>query len=519
MVVVRRNKTVWMRAIACILLVSPQLESRSSLWFVFHRSSCNAWGAGRATSLMDALLLTSLSLSRASESRIMIAMPSLSRVVELEKKMSKKKTKGGCYHCGAADHRAKDCPSAVCQYCGSSGHDVGGCSKKPPPPVDKGQFNKPPTSSDNISSSKLFTFIELFAGMGGFRVALEKLDGQCVWASEMDRFCIENYKLNFQGDRPAGDITQILPVQDWIPDHDLLVGGFPCQPFSSSGRREGLNDAAARGGLFREIVRVLRAKQPKAFLLENVRGLILHDNGKTFDLIRQELEDCGYHLTWKLIDAVHILPQERCRLFIVGIRTTGISVGLVGNNQRYQFPSLPNLRRGVKDILQGMTAEDPIHNLERLLLSPHQISKVQSQSYYKQHPEARFLSDPSKPSKTLQSSYTNYMVGSQFVPAAASSSWRRFSPREAARLQGFPESFQLCTHRPYNMLGNAVAPPLIAMIVAPLLSIIRGGVQVVDGWAIACEMLLEASPPDVRRQELREKLKSVNVSRWSTDGG
>eukprot|EP00797_Seminavis_robusta_P005003 Sro1329_g263260.1 Modification methylase (145) ;mRNA; r:2-438 len=145
--------------------------------------------------------------------------------------------------------------------------------------------------------------------MGGFRVALDRLGGRCVFASELDRFCIANYQVNFGGDRPAGDITRIQ--SDWIPSHDLLVGGFPCQPFSSSGKQRGLQDP--RGQLFREIVRILQDKQPKAFLLENVRGLYLHNQGKTYQLLQEELEDCGYVVKSQLLDAVNLLPQERCR--------------------------------------------------------------------------------------------------------------------------------------------------------------------------------------------------------------
>lgn len=413
--------------------------------------------------------------------------------------MSKKKKKSGCYHCGETDHRAKDCPSTVCTLCGTQGHAIGSCPSKPPPPVDRGHFSTAPETS-------AFAFVELFAGMGGFRVALQKLGGHCVFASEVDRFCVQNYQLNFEGNRPAGDVTRI--EADWIPEHDLLVGGFPCQPFSSSGRREGLEDAT-RGNLFREIVRILKAKQPKAFLLENVRGLLLHNDGKTLQVIAKELEGCGYNVSWKLVDAVHILPQERCRLFLVGIQKD--LIGKDDNNPPFLFPELPNWNRGVQDILQGVTPEDPLPNQEKLELTPHQIAKVQSQPYTQLHPEARFLSDLSKPSKTLQASYTSYMVGSQFVPSGEGGGWRRFSPREAARLQGFPESFKLCPQRPYHMLGNAVAPPIIALLAAPLLQAI-GSCGDGDGRAVAKEMLLEAAPPDSRRGRLEERM--VGFGTW-----
>ena len=353
------------------------------------------------------------------------------------------------------------------------------------------------------------------------------------------------------GDIPAGDITRIESKH--IPTHNLLVGGFPCQPFSTSGKQEGLKDET-RGMLYREIVRILKDKQPEAFVLENVRGLVLHDEGKTFKIIRQEFEnECGYKVYWEVLDAVTILPQERRRLFIVGIRND-IAQGK-GKGQ-YKFPKLPNLQRRVQDILQGVTTEDPLTGDEfyKLKLSTHQIDKVKRQNYTQQHFESRFLSDLSKPSKTLQASYTNYMVGSQFVAtttttvatsavpdndnndddagdadAGGSGGWRRFSPREAARLMGFPESFTLCNQRSYHMLGNAVAPPLIASIVAPLLSLIgvigipttknddgnnyNDAKKVVDGWEVTCEMLLDAVPQDSRKEELQKKLEEETTKR------
>lgn len=333
--------------------------------------------------------------------------------------------------------------------------------------------------------------------MGGFRVALDKLGGQCVFASEVDRFCVRNYQANF-GDRPAGDITRIETEQ--IPHHDLLVGGFPCQPFSSSGAREGMNDP--KGVLFREISRILKAKQPRAFLLENVRGLFIHDEGKTLKIVVQELEECGYRVSCQLADVVQVLPQERCRLFLAGTRLDIPSSG-------YTFPVFPRLERGVRDILDSNLSADQV---DRLTLSPHQLEKVRSQQYTQRFPEARFLSDPTVPAKTLQSSYTKYMVGTQFVPVGSGSdaAWRRFSSREAARLQGFPEDFILCPERPYHMIGNAVAPPVIAMIAAPLLQCVSL-VDKDEGWKVGKEMLLDATPDDGRRSGLKLILDDIET--------
>lgn len=446
-------------------------------------------------------------------------MPSFSSRIAMmdgsqqDQKRRRKIGKGACYQCGEGGHRARDCPDAP-----PEARDGLKAADRDPPP-DRGCFAAAGVG-DATTSPGGFTYVELFAGMGGFRVALDRLGGRCVFASEVDRFCVKNYEANFGGDRPAGDVCKV--PSDWIPDHDLLVGGFPCQPFSGSGSRGGMDDV--RGVLFREIARVLRDKRPRAFLLENVRGLLLHEDGRTFTIIRTELEDCGYVLYWELVDAVALLPQERKRLYIVGVRRD-----LDASGCKYKFPTFPSLGRGVKDILQ-YTESDALseEDIESLALTPHQLSKVRSQSYTKKFPEARFLCDLSLPSKTLQSSYSSYMVGSQFVPANADESsvtkgltashenemlkWRRFSPREAARLQGFPESFALCSQRAYHMIGNAVAPPVIAMVTGPLLKSL--GLLSCDqsaqdwGWIVTREILLEAAPSDHRMTELKDKLAS-----------
>lgn len=444
----------------------------------------------------------------------------------------------GCYLCGGIDHRARSCPTAKCRLCHETGHDVGGCPTKPLPPVDCGHFSAATKSNSTCSNKAGFTFIELFAGMGGFRVALEKLGGRCVFASEVDRFCCRNYQLNFEGDRPAGDICRIPAkettaddvISPTIPAHDLLVGGFPCQPFSSSGSRQGMEDPTHKGVLFREIVRILTARQPKGFLLENVRGLLLHDDGKTLQIVVQELEGCGYRVQSEVLDAVKLLPQERCRLYIIGTRND-----LCQDGSKYTFPILPDLKRGVEDILHTSRyhGNDALseEEIEKLSLTLRQEEKVKSQNYTQQHPEARFLRDTTKAAKTIQSSYTKYMVGSQFVPVSALSEhdvsltsnpllegerWRRFSSREAARLQGFPESFQLCHQRAYHMIGNAVAPPLIAMIVAPLLQDLglspsSHRQDSMWKWSVTQELLLEAAPNDDRREKLRRQLESCNL--------
>lgn len=161
-----------------------------------------------------------------------------------------------------------------------------------------------------------FTYIETFAGIGGFRQALDKLGGQCVLSSEIDKFANQAYEVLY-GEPTAGDITQIYAKD--VPDHDLLVGGFPCQPFSLSGNREGFEDT--RGTLFFEVARIAREKQPKAILLENVKGLVGHDKGKTLDTIVQTLNDIGYTVDFEVLNSKYFgVPQNRERIFIIAVR-------------------------------------------------------------------------------------------------------------------------------------------------------------------------------------------------------
>ena len=161
-----------------------------------------------------------------------------------------------------------------------------------------------------------FTFIDLFAGIGGIRMPFEELGGSCVFTSEWDKSAQMVYLANF-GEKPQGDITKIESSK--IPDHNILLAGFPCQPFSIIGN--GLGFAYTRGTLFFEIERILKDKKPEAFLLENVRQLVKHDNGRTFKVILDKLKNLGYHTHWKVLNALDYgLPQKRERVIIVGFR-------------------------------------------------------------------------------------------------------------------------------------------------------------------------------------------------------
>ncbi len=193
---------------------------------------------------------------------------------------------------------------------------------------------------------KSFTFLDLFSGIGGFHYGLSKCGGQCVMASEIDETAIETYKKNY-GITPVGDISNI-DTKD-IPDFDLLCAGFPCQSFSNVGQKGGLEDP--RGALIYQVMRILKDCQPKAFLLENVKGLLSHDNGKTINKIIEGLSDCGYNVQYKVLEAKDYgVPQIRKRVFIVGVRND-IKI-------HFEYPSPTGCDISFDDIMGGKTERE-----------------------------------------------------------------------------------------------------------------------------------------------------------------
>jgi len=193
-----------------------------------------------------------------------------------------------------------------------------------------------------------FKFIDLFAGIGGIRLGFESVGGKCVFSSEWDQDAAKTYEANF-GEKPFGDITKIAP-QD-IPDFDILLGGFPCQPFSIIGAKEGFKHET-QGTLFFNIEEILKTKKPKAFMLENVRNLTAHDHGRTFRIITEHLSNAGYHVHYKVLNALDYgVPQKRERIIIVGFR----------KDIPFEFPIPlpPNQRKTIKDILEPPEAISP----------------------------------------------------------------------------------------------------------------------------------------------------------------
>lgn len=314
-------------------------------------------------------------------------------------------------------------------------------------------------SSSNTSSSEkhTWTFIDLFAGIGGMRLAFEKNGCQCVYSSEWNKYSQITYELNF-GEKPEGDITAV--DENSIPDHDILVAGFPCQPFSlagvskknSLGVKTGFEDKT-QGTLFFDVCRILKAKRPKAFLLENVKNLRSHDKGKTMKVILDSLEDLDYAVEYRVIDGKDFVPQHRERVFIIGYDRKRY-----GEPASFFDPYYVEKNPVLRDILEPEVDE-------KYTISDKLWTYLQE--YRKKHEKAGngfgySIADPDGITRTLSARY--HKDGSEILIAQEGKNPRRLTPRECARLQGFPDSFRIevSDSQAYKQFGNSVVVPLIA---------------------------------------------------------
>lgn len=306
-----------------------------------------------------------------------------------------------------------------------------------------------------------FTFADLFAGIGGIRIPFSEMGGRCVFSSEWDKFAKKTYRANF-GEEPQGDITKIEAGE--IPDFDVLLGGFPCQPFSMAGRHLGFQDT--RGTLFFEIERIIRAKRPKAFLLENVKQLVGHDHGNTFRVIRSHLDNLNYEVHTRVLRAADFgIPQNRERIYIVGFDKE-----VFHGKSGFQFPTPPCTPTCVGSILEDSVDEKYI--ISDQLWAGHQRRKEANRRAGKGFGFA--LVTPESPyTQTLQARY--YKDGSEIlISRGPDRNPRKLTPREAARLQGFPESFiiPVSDTQAYKEFGNSVAVPVIRAIARQLTTVL-----------------------------------------------
>lgn len=320
-------------------------------------------------------------------------------------------------------------------------------------------------SADSQKVAEQYRFIDLFAGIGGFRIGVQRAGFSCVFSSEWDRFSAQSYQANF-GETPAGDITAITSEQ--IPEHELLVAGFPCQPFSMAGvskknalgRPHGFLDQT-QGTLFFDVARIIKDRQPRAFILENVKNLVHHDRGKTFAIILDTLQkELGYHLAFRVINAKHYLPQNRERIFIVGFKDQSAA-------SQFTFPPTP--RQAAPAIGALLEAKvDPKYTLSDKLWGYLQSYKEKHQRMG--HGFGFGLTEPDGIARTLSARY--YKDGSEIlIPQPASganprANPRRLTPRECARLMGFPESYRIVVSdtQAYKQFGNSVAVPVVQRV-------------------------------------------------------
>jgi len=319
-----------------------------------------------------------------------------------------------------------------------------------------------------------FLYIDLFAGMGGFRLALDGAGGKCVYSSEIDPTCRSLYKRNF-GDEPDGDIKKA--DEKSIPDHHLLAGGFPCQSFSIAGKKMGFSDP--RGTLFFDILRIVKAKKPNALLLENVKHLSKHDGGRTLETIKRSLEELGYMFSWKVMNAAHFgVPQNRERTIMVA-----------STREKFDFGAIDSKKtpvRSIKEILDPVPCE--ILPKSEYTLLPESHWKRQDSGLvfvgYRNKPGrkrgakegtehlSRFHKQPNRiyhangvhPTLASQESAGRYWVFDGEIV-------RRLSVEECLATQGFPPNHEMPNNRSAanRQIGNSIPPPLVLPVAEEML--------------------------------------------------
>lgn len=318
------------------------------------------------------------------------------------------------------------------------------------------------------STSTTFRFIDLFAGIGGLRIPFDELGGQCVFTSEIDQAARTTYQQNFGFEDIDEDIVACDKSE--IPEHDLLLAGFPCQPFSQAGLREGFGDPT-RGTMFFEIMEVIRSHEPAVVLLENVKGLTHHDGGRTMSVIEQMLDSPaddapGYWIRAKVLNAFDFgLPQNRERIFIVALRKD------LFRSSDFDFPDPPRQETRVGSILED--APDASFTISDRLWAGHQ--RRQATHKAKGNGFGFGVFGPDDPyTYTLLARY--YKDGREIlIDQGPDRNPRKITPREAARLQGFPEDFVVHSSRSqaYRQFGNAVPVPVVRAIAEVLVPLMR----------------------------------------------
>ncbi len=299
-----------------------------------------------------------------------------------------------------------------------------------------------------------FRYIDLFAGIGGIRLPFQELGGECVFSSEIDKFARETYWANF-GEEPYGDITQIDPA--FLPSFDLLLAGFPCQPFSQAGLQKGFEDT--RGTLFFHIANIIKQHRPKVVFLENVKRLKTHNKGNTFTVMENTLKELGYNVFHKILAAKDFgIPQNRERIYIIALRDAN----------EFEFPLPTNKETRVGDILESNV--DAKYTISDRLWEGHQRRKLEHIQKGNGFGYSLF-DENSSHTNTISARY--YKDGSEIlINQGEGRNPRKITPREAARLQGFPDSYKIVVSdvQAYKQFGNSVCVPVIRAIAENLVT-------------------------------------------------
>lgn len=304
-----------------------------------------------------------------------------------------------------------------------------------------------------------FTFIDLFAGLGGFRVALESLGANCVYSSEWDKHVSEVYQENF-GDTPDGDITKV--DENSIPEHDILCAGFPCQAFSISGKQLGFEDS--RGTLFFDVARIVKAKKPKVVFMENVKNFASHDNGKTLLVVKSVMEELGYNFYQKVLNAKDYgIPQNRERIYMVCFRKDL-------NIKKFEFPRPFVLERYVEDFL--INDESSVEHL--YIQRPDTfLNGVEDTKYSKKTIRLGIVNKGGQGERIYSTKGIAITLsangGGVFAKTGGyliNGKTRKLHPRECARLMGFPESYKISKspNQAYKQFGNSVVIDVLQLI-------------------------------------------------------
>lgn len=312
---------------------------------------------------------------------------------------------------------------------------------------------------NQINTNAKFKLIDLFAGIGGIRLGFQKVfekKASFVFSSEIDKYAQKTYYENF-GDLPEGDITLIDASE--IPSFDILLAGFPCQPFSNAGLKKGFNDT--RGTLFFDIARIIKYHKPKVVFLENVKGFKNHDKGNTFKVVKTTLEDMGYKVFAKVLNAKDFgVPQNRERIYIVAFSNKDIE---------FEFPVGTDKNTKLGNILLDKVNDK--YTISDKLWAGHKRRKKEHRAKGNGFGYSMFNKD-SKYTSTMSARY--YKDGSEILIEQKDRNPRKITPREAARLQGFPDEFKIPVSdtQSYKQFGNSVAVPVIEAIARNILKVI-----------------------------------------------